>query len=304
LKVRDNIHLVKDFLGEVEVPLGEAAIPIGENSTIVYLITGDTVTLIDAGITETPEKRIFPYLQELGLKPNQISMVILTHGHGDHYQGTAALKRISDVKIAIHELDSSLIEVDMDGELFRRLHSLYPYAFRAVRKSLPRLPKADIHLKDGDKLDLSGKTYEVLHIPGHTAGSIALYCREDGVLFTGDSIGGHFLLIYDGLDAYRNSIRRLMKIDIETMMMAHHYLPASGPVIENEEVRFFLEESLRTLDEKLIKAEELFEEAKEPLTLKDVERTLNVPTITAIKILEKLMNEGKIEEVPKRPLYW
>lgn len=312
MRVTENIHLIKDSLdeiyGEDEIPqfwiLGEATMPLGENATGVYLLMGDKVALVDTGITDTPQSKVFPYLQKLGLKSSQISHAILTHGHGDHYQGTAALKGVSDVKIAIHELDASLIEVDLDGELFRRLHSMYPYAYKAVRVNLPALPKADILLKDGDELDLGGKTLEVIHTPGHTAGSISLYERDEDLLFTGDSIQGHFLHLYEDPDLYRESIRRLMKMDIDLMLMAHHYLPAKGPVVKGDEIKSFFEESLRTLKTCIETATEMLEEANRPLTLREVERALNVTTITAIKIIEKLKKDGKVEEVPPQPLYW
>lgn len=311
MKISENIHLVEDSLNQTEVPpyfhlFNEAIIPQkGASYTGVYIVLGDNVTLIDTGLTETPKRKVFPYLRELGFKPNQISLIVLSHGHGDHYQGASAIKKISDAKIAIHELDASLIEVDMDGELFRRLHAIYPHTFKAVREKLPRLPKADILLKDGDTLDFGGKTFEVIHTPGHTDGSICLYQQQDRILFTGDSIGGQFLLIYGDPDAYKESIRRLMKMDIEMMLMAHAYPPAKDPVIiKSEKIKNFLKETLRTLNVCIEKTTELFEETKRPLTLEDVEKTLKVPTITAIRIIEKLMKDGKVEKIPPQPLYW
>ncbi|MEM2876100.1 MAG: hypothetical protein QXL67_04010, partial [Candidatus Bathyarchaeia archaeon] len=61
---------------------------------------------------------------------------------------------------------------------------------------------------------------------------------------------------------------------------------------------------LRTLEARRERDKKLCEETHKPLTLQEVEKTLNVPTITTIKIIEKLINDGKVEEFQHQPMYW
>ena len=49
-------------------------------------------------------------------------------------------------------------------------------------------PPPDIMLKDGDKIKVGSLELEVIHTPGHTPGSISLYCRKEKVVFTGDTL--------------------------------------------------------------------------------------------------------------------
>lgn len=83
-----------------------------------YLSLGDTVVLLDAGIIDTPEAAIFPYIQKIGLPPQQLTMVIAMHADSDHHGGLPAIKDASSsTLLACHEGDRALIE---DPELLYR----------------------------------------------------------------------------------------------------------------------------------------------------------------------------------------
>lgn len=79
-------------------------------------------------------------------------------------------------------------------------------------------------LRDGDVIDLGDRSFELVHLPGHTPGSAGLLDRASGVLFTGD-------VLYDGelldelpessIDDYRASMRRLLALDIEVAYPGH-----------------------------------------------------------------------------------
>jgi glyoxylase-like metal-dependent hydrolase (beta-lactamase superfamily II) len=84
-------------------------------------------------------------------------------------------------------------------------------------------------LADGDVIDLGDRTFEVVHLPGHTPGSAGLIDRDSGVLFTGD-------VLYDGelldelpesnIDDYVASMGRLLALDA-TVAYAGHEQPLS-----------------------------------------------------------------------------
>ncbi|MCL4393898.1 MAG: MBL fold metallo-hydrolase, partial [Chloroflexi bacterium] len=88
-------------------------------------------------------------------------------------------------------------------------------------------------LQDGDVIDLGGVTLQVLHTPGHSPGSISLYCPEDEALITADAVqpvGG--LPLYADLAATRASMRRLLDLPrVTTLYCAHAEQPYVGDAV-------------------------------------------------------------------------
>lgn len=110
------------------------------------------------------------------LKENKIeklSYILLTHGHYDHILGTKKLLENFGGKIVIHEED----EVCLSDKRYRRSS---PFA------SGEAADKADILVKDGDKLAFGEKEITVIHTPGHTKGGVC-YLLSD-MLFSGDTL--------------------------------------------------------------------------------------------------------------------
>lgn len=105
-------------------------------------------------------------------------MVINTHGHCDHIGGNIYFE-----ETYLHPLDREVAEQHMKLPGFVQL---------LVEKNLSMPPFRDI--QGGDRIDLGGLTVEVIHLPGHTPGSILLLLKEDRVLFTGDAINRHLWL--------------------------------------------------------------------------------------------------------------
>jgi len=294
MQVTDRIHLVKDppsndFVG----------------FTGVYIVLGKEICLVDAGYHRTPEDRVFPYLKHLGRDPSEISLVVLTHGHGDHYEGIPAIKQASNAKVAVHEADAPLIEFDKDAELFRRLHLKYPDLFRPVREDVNRFPKADILLKDGDRLNLASMEAQVIHIPGHQEGSIALYQPDERLLFTGDSVSGDFLHFYGDVEEHLASIRRLMDLRVDLLLAAHRYPPATDAVLRGPEAKAFMERSIRAVEQTYERVKEFVKASKKPVSPREVADAIQGPTlITVVKMLEKMARDGEASQIRTETRYW
>jgi glyoxylase-like metal-dependent hydrolase (beta-lactamase superfamily II) len=144
-----------------------------------YLVRGaDGLLLVDSG-TPGSAKRILASIERMGGKLSDLRYIVLTHWHLDHVGGAAELKRRTGAQVAIHALDAPVLAGKVRP----------PYAKgRLAMATLERLlrlerPAPDILLGGGEIIF----GLEVVHMPGHTAGSIVLR-RDDGVLFSGDAL--------------------------------------------------------------------------------------------------------------------
>ena len=134
-----------------------------------------------------------------------ITLIVNTHGHGDHTAGNAPLKAQTGAPVLIHHLDAD------------------------------RYPGADRVLSDDDgTLQLGEITFDIIHTPGHTPGGICLHA--EGNLFTGDTLfvgdSGRTDLAGGHRPTLGASIRRLMKLPDDTVVWpGHDYGPTPSSTI-------------------------------------------------------------------------
>ena len=100
-------------------------------------------------------------------------------------------------------------------------------------------------LVDGETIDLGDRAFEVLHLPGHSPGSIGLWDEQSGILFSGDAVyDGPLLDALDGSDieAYRATMRRLRTLPVTVVHGGHE------PSFGRERLRELCDAYLRTHD--------------------------------------------------------
>jgi glyoxylase-like metal-dependent hydrolase (beta-lactamase superfamily II) len=190
-----------------------------------YLLLGETVALVDTGLPGDADA-ILSTLSELGQSPADLTRIILTHHHADHTGSLARLRKKTGAQVLAHPADAPYIS----GETAQPLpsHPLIGLLFGLVggRRRLEPIP-VEVPLQDGDRLDsLEGAT--VVHMPGHTPGSIALHFPAERLLITGDAV-----IVRRGRPALpprffsqdpeqaAASIRRLVPLGAQTLCAGH-----------------------------------------------------------------------------------
>ena len=180
-----------------------------ENNCNTYLIHGEKTVFIDPGHSRHVE-RLSHQMEEDGISPEEIDLIILTHSHPDHFEGLEAF------------LDKP-VKIAMNREEERYLLDSGKLLFEMMRQPLPKF-RIDFYLKEGE-LHLGEKTFRIYQTPGHSPGSLSIYWSERKVLFTGD------LIFYGGIGRTDflegnskllvESIERLADLDTEILLPGH-----------------------------------------------------------------------------------
>lgn len=147
--------------------------PIGENCYVIS--EGKEGAIIDCGcFSERDWRTIKNYLEKEEIN---LSFALQTHMHFDHVMGLHFVERDYGVKPQCHMADLQVYESVPQMAM----------SFMGVELNL-HLPRVEKHLRDGDIITLNGKEIEVIYTPGHTPGGVCFYVKEEGVLFSGDTL--------------------------------------------------------------------------------------------------------------------
>ena len=181
---------------------------------------------------------IVEQIKELGIEPECIKYIALTHTHPDHIGAVPHLKRLwPHLKIAASSLAVKLLKSQRMIKEFRendRTISEIMINKGEIEELPPELEnyifEVDKVLEEGDRLELgSGIAWTVYHTPGHSPCHISLYEEKEGTLAIGDATGfyvpekGVFWPNYfDSLEAYCNSIRKLSALPAQRGALSHN----------------------------------------------------------------------------------
>lgn len=186
---------------------------VGEMQTNCYILWSEDkeAVVIDPG-DEGVE--IGQRINELGLKPK---VICLTHGHFDHILGATDLQLIFKVPIAINYKDSFLVD--------RASTTANIY----LKKKVGNIDiKLNIDLsKNTIKFCLGDEIISIIKTPGHTPGCVSFYCKDTGLVFTGDTLfadglQGETTHKYSSTNQIVNSIKNLLKLPAKTMVLPGH----------------------------------------------------------------------------------
>lgn len=194
---------------------------------VTVLVEDGRAILVDAGL----QGSFIPItggLKDLGLSLNQIDTVVITHAHPDHCGGLGEVVAGRKIAVAAHRLDADIISGTktppnpLQNEFFAKM------AEPVLPKLMGSLVPVDLPLEDGDLIPF-GTEVRVVHLPGHTAGSIALYLPSKRAIIVGDALQYKFSrklsppshrVTQDSKEALR-SLEKLLDLDFDVICFSH-----------------------------------------------------------------------------------
>lgn len=162
-----------------------------ERYTAAYLLQDEEPTLVETGPTTSVEP-VAAGLAALGVEPEDLANIVVTHIHLDHAGGVGRLAlRFPRATVWVHErgaphladptrLVASAARIYGDERMDQLFGPVDPVPAERLRS-----------VADGDRIALRGRDLDVLYTPGHASHHVALVDSETGAVFTGDALGIH-----------------------------------------------------------------------------------------------------------------
>jgi glyoxylase-like metal-dependent hydrolase (beta-lactamase superfamily II) len=219
---------------------------------VYTVVDPDGLVLVDSGwAMEQTERALAGGLRRLGYELGEVTHVVVTHVHGDHYTQAIALREVFGTRVSIGRGERDNIERAYEPgfrgyddqyeqlrhygatELAERLLS-WGFDHESLTWGRP-----DGWLDDGEQVRLRDRSLDIIATPGHTRGHVVLRDAPAGLLFAGDhilphitpSIGFEPAVAKTPLRSYLDSLRLVRDLP-DTLL-----LPAHGPVIPSVHTR-------------------------------------------------------------------
>ena len=193
---------------------------------VTVLVESNDVLLVDAGYRGS-RGMITGGLKSLGLSLDQVGQVVVTHAHPDHAGGLGELVADSGMPVALHRLEADIVsgKAPLPNPL-----QIPPLAMMAepILPALTGNPVPAEALEDGDVVPFRSEV-RVVHVPGHTDGSIAFYLPEKKTIIVGDALQYKFArrlsppapgVTQNPVRAIR-SLETLLTLDFNIMCFGH-----------------------------------------------------------------------------------
>ncbi|SEA58675.1 Glyoxylase, beta-lactamase superfamily II [Thalassobacillus cyri] len=262
------MNIVKQKIQQITVPT-----PYAVGDVHVYIINGDQLSIIDAGVKTDEAWEAFVFqLKQLGYGPEDIEQVILTHHHPDHIGFIEYFPRLNEVT-AHPQVDSWLKREPGFLQNYQSFfHSLYQQAgvperylsfLKELRNPLGDVAKGNLTstILEGDLLP-GHEEWRVIATPGHAQSHLSFYREQDGALLGGDHLLEHIspnpLLEPPHNNSkerpmpmlqYRNSLKKLLHYDI------NHVYPGHGKIFSH--VHDLIDRRLESQEKRAAKVQEI-----------------------------------------------
>lgn len=206
-------------------------IPISLSVAKAFLIKETGSILVDTG-TPDNEDKILKKLNEKGIAPKTIRLIIITHGHYDHLGSAFALREITGAPIVMHKSDAESARTGDSQKLKGRgwLGKLAAPLMNFNKTEKPRFTpfEPDIVIEGEMNLESYGISGKILPTPGHTPGSISIGLAS-GEVIIGDLLMGGFLFpkrpnfpfILNNMEQVKASIKSILRLNPKIICCTH-----------------------------------------------------------------------------------
>lgn len=229
MQITDHIH---------SIPVSEQAFYTGPQAPNVFLVRdGDEGALVDSGFGDEKsiETRLGFLNEHRGLR---LKYIVLTHHHFDHSSGASQVRAATGAEVTLHPDEVKPLrdwqsEAPQDIEIPEEMKDLREKVQKFRAQAAEAEPTRAIN--DGDEFSVGSLTLRIVHTPGHTLGSVCIYCPQEKALFTGDTALGLGTVAispppHGDMALYLQSLARLQKIESAVMLPGHgiavHDVPA------------------------------------------------------------------------------
>jgi glyoxylase-like metal-dependent hydrolase (beta-lactamase superfamily II) len=278
---------------------------LGTHDFPVYLSLGDEAMIIEGG-TGAFFSLIVAQIKELGIAPERIKYLALTHTHPDHIgavphlkklwphlqvMGSAgaakALKRLSEKPEALKEFlaaDRAISMIRLNkGEISELPPAIEHYIFNV-----------DHVLEEGERINLSKEiVWRVYHTPGHSPCHIALNDENEGTLVIGDSTGFYVAAknalwpnYFESLENYCHSIQKLSTLPADRLVLSHNGVVETG-------ARAYFEKVMQDTEAYHVEMLERVAKGENPETIA-TEKAQWVNSLTDIQTYDVMFNMAKL----------
>lgn len=222
--------------------------PVSLGFDTCYILRGNGTIMIDAGMPGQA-KRFVAAIRRLPMKPEEIKLIAITHGHFDHVGSARDIKNMTGAKTALHRRDKDWLEKSLQppitgvtrwGKLLATMLTRLPSSF-----DIPATNVDIVLTDDGLSLADYGIPGNVIYTPGHTLGSVSVLL-ETGEVFVGDlAMNGFPLRIGPGFPIFAESLQKVME-SWKSLLAAGAKMvyPAHGRPFSADIIRMALEPSL------------------------------------------------------------
>ncbi|MEN6508263.1 MAG: MBL fold metallo-hydrolase [Smithella sp.] len=208
------------------------------------LVDGRNIALFDTGmIVPGALDKLEADLESIGHSTEDISDIYLTHVHTDHCGMAGILQEKSKARIHLsevsHQVHEHFRQTDYligQARLFYTKHGVPSRDVEAIVEEIEdmssRIPKFEVHtfLRENEIRQFGSRSFEVLFTPGHAAGHVCFFFREEGLLLAGDHILPYippslspniYDEIFQPLTSYLESLAVIEKMPIDIVHPGH-----------------------------------------------------------------------------------
>jgi 2-aminobenzoylacetyl-CoA thioesterase len=212
-------------------------IQVGTPAYPAYLSFGEYAMIIEGGIGATAAL-VVSQVNDLGIKPERIKYIALTHSHPDHIGAVTTWKKLwPHAQVIASPTAATLLKSEELSKEFTRLDTIISEILM-VKGEIDEWPPVqeypvfpvDIILKEGEQIDLGrGVTWTLYETPGHSPCHTTYYNPSEGIVTVGDATGLYdpdkdqfWPNYFDALDTYCKSIRKLYALHARYGALSHN----------------------------------------------------------------------------------